>query len=243
MAATQKSTFWPSFPIRSFGQFLAKMHRFATVQNVTDIQTTDRRHSVRKAWPIVRSANNRLEWSSTYVSRPMGDHEISVSPTLLVYDMIILIHQQVQVEEWTTYRTSPPQSNLRRARRFSADKTSSKLLGSHSPSMLSPFKTSLAEWSPISRMCCTYALYALSTVHLLLNGRRQWQWQWPCCVCFVTFFAHGFLFNPHFDLESEYIIRKPIIHSILCYIPHREILSTFHTRVDNRSIRHFTTKI
>ena len=41
--------------------------------------------------------------------------------------------------------TSPPLSNLRRARHSSADKTSSKLLGSHSPSMLSPFKTSLAE--------------------------------------------------------------------------------------------------
>ena len=31
-----------------------------------------------------------------------------------------------------------PQSNLRRARRSSADKTNSKLLQSHSPSMLTP---------------------------------------------------------------------------------------------------------
>ena len=45
----------------------------------------------------------------------------------------------------TAFITSPPQSNLRRARRSSADKTSSKLMGSHSPSMLSPFKTSRAE--------------------------------------------------------------------------------------------------
>jgi len=42
-------------------------------------------------------------------------------------------------------KTSPPQSNLRRARRSSADKTSSKLLGLHSPSMLSTFKTSLTD--------------------------------------------------------------------------------------------------
>ena len=55
--------------------------------------------------------------------------------------------------------------------------------------------------------------------------------------CYV--FALEFLFNPHFDLEPDYIIRKPIIHRILWYIPRREMLSTFHTWVDNRSIRHF----
>jgi len=40
--------------------------------------------------------------------------------------------------------TSPPQSNLRSVHplhRSSADKTSSKLLELHNPSMLSPFKT------------------------------------------------------------------------------------------------------
>ena len=52
-------------------------------------------------------------------------------------------------------------------------------------------------------------------------------------------FAVGFLFNPHFDLEPDYIIRKPLLRSIQRYILRREILSTFHTRVDNRSIGHF----
>ena len=55
-----------------------------------------------------------------------------------------------------------------------------------------------------------------------------------CCI-----FALEFLFNPQFDLEPDYIIRKPILHRIQRYILHREILSTFHTRVDNRSICHF----
>jgi len=46
-------------------------------------------------------------------------------------------------------------------------------------------------------------------------------------LCYV--FVHKFLFNPHLDLEPDCIIRQPIIHRILRYIPCREILSTFHT--------------
>ena len=35
-------------------------------------------------------------------------------------------------------------------------------------------------------------------------------------VAFVLLrFAHEFLFNPHFDLEPDYIIRKPLLHRIL----------------------------
>jgi len=55
-----------------------------------------------------------------------------------------------------------------------------------------------------------------------------------CCV-----FAFEFLFNPQFDLEPDYIIRKSILHRIERYNLRREILSTFHTLVNNRSIRHF----
>ena len=55
--------------------------------------------------------------------------------------------------------------------------------------------------------------------------------------CYV--FAHEFFFNPQFDLEPDYIIRKGIRHRIQRYILCREILSTFLTRVDNRSVRHF----
>jgi len=57
-------------------------------------------------------------------------------------------------------------------------------------------------------------------------------------LCHIV--AHEFLVNyPYFDLEPDYIIRKQIDHRILPYIRRWEILSTFHTRVDNRSIRHF----
>jgi len=51
-----------------------------------------------------------------------------------------------------------------------------------------------------------------------------------CVLCYV--FVHKFLFNAHFDLEPVYIIRKPIVHRIQWYILRREILSTFHTRVE-----------
>ena len=58
-------------------------------------------------------------------------------------------------------------------------------------------------------------------------------------LCYV--FAHKFLFNPHFDLEPDYIIRKPTVLRIQRYILCRETLSTFHTRVDHRSVRHSAT--
>jgi len=41
-----------------------------------------------------------------------------------------------------------------------------------------------------------------------------------------------FLLNPHFDLEPDYIIRKPMQHRFQLYILRREILSIFHTRVE-----------
>ena len=58
---------------------------------------------------------------------------------------------------------------------------------------------------------------------------------------FFYIFAHEFFFNPHFDLEPDYVIRKTIVHRIQRYILRREILSTFHTRVDHRSVCHFAT--
>ena len=56
---------------------------------------------------------------------------------------------------------------------------------------------------------------------------------------FCYIFAHEFLFNPHFDLEPDDIIGKGIRHRIQRYTVRMEILPIFHTRVDNRSIRHF----
>jgi len=58
-----------------------------------------------------------------------------------------------------------------------------------------------------------------------------------CLFCYV--FAHEFLLNPHFYLEPDYIIRKGIRHRIQRCNLHREILSTFHTRVNNWSACHF----
>jgi len=62
-------------------------------------------------------------------------------------------------------------------------------------------------------------------------------------LCYV--FVHKFLFNPHFDLEPDYkkeSTRKPTVHRILRYIPRREILSTFHTRVDHLCIINYTVE-
>jgi len=47
--------------------------------------------------------------------------------------------------------------------------------------------------------------------------------------------------QPHFDLEPDYIIRKPMKHRFQLYIVRTEILSTFHTRVEHisrRTMRH-----
>ena len=45
-------------------------------------------------------------------------------------------------------------------------------------------------------MCCTYALYVLSTVHPLLNGRQPQVWQSQCCVRCVTFLYINFSSTP-----------------------------------------------
>ena len=52
-------------------------------------------------------------------------------------------------------------------------------------------------------------------------------------------FPHEFLFNLHFDLEPDYIIRKGMQHRIQRYTVRTEILSTFHTRVECISQRHW----
>jgi len=41
-----------------------------------------------------------------------------------------------------------------------------------------------------------------------------------------------FLLNPHFDLEPDYIFRKPIKQHFQWYIVHTEIFSTFHAQVE-----------
>ena len=53
---------------------------------------------------------------------------------------------------------------------------------------------------------------------------------------FSYIFSHEFLFNPHSDLESDYIIRKGIRHRIQRYTMRTEILPIFHTRVNYQSV-------
>ena len=53
---------------------------------------------------------------------------------------------------------------------------------------------------------------------------------------FWYIFAREFLFNPYFDLEPDYIVGKSILHRIQRHILRMEMLSTFHTRVDRRSV-------
>jgi len=117
---------------------------------------------------------------------------------------------------WATTLVTSPQSNLRRARHASADKTNSKLLGSHSPIMLT-VRSRSCIWPP------------RSTPLSLLS-------QWMCCILFCYIFAYEFLFNPHFDLEPSYIIRKGIRHRIQRHTMHTEILPIFDTQVDYRSV-------
>ena len=50
-------------------------------------------------------------------------------------------------------------------------------------------------------------------------------------MCFKRYIFCTFLLNPHFDLEPDYINRKPIKHRFQLNIVRTEILSTFHTRV------------
>ena len=64
--------------------------------------------------------------------------------------------------------------------------------------------------------------------------RRYCRLRWTFCVLFYCTFR----VNPHFDLEPDYITRKPIVRRIQRYILRREILSTFQTQVDHQSVRH-----
>jgi len=115
------------------------------------------------------------------------------------------------------------QSNLRRERRSSADKTSSKLLGSHSPSMLTVRSRSMLKYGRRASHRIVITTDAVGVLRL-----------------FWYIFAHEFLFNPHFDLEPDYIIRKGMRHRIQRYTMRTEILLTFHTRVEWISQRHIT---
>jgi len=77
-----------------------------------------------------------------------------------------------------------PQSNLRRACRSSADKTSSKLLGSHSPSMLTVRSRSMLKYGRRASQCyhyCRSGRVAFVLIHIctwisLQPSFRSWTW-------------------------------------------------------------------
>jgi len=89
--------------------------------------------------------------------------------------------------------------------------------------MLMPVRWDLGHREMATQFCCGYATAAILPV-----------------LCYV--FVHKFLFKPHFHLKPDYIIRKPIRHRIQWCNLRRKILSTFHTWVDHRSVRHFPTE-
>jgi len=66
--------------------------------------------------------------------------------------------------------------------------------------------------------------------------------EWTFCALHLLHFC-TLLINLHFDLEPDYIIRKPIKRRFQQCLIHTEIVSTFHTRVEYISwwtIRHST---
>jgi len=64
--------------------------------------------------------------------------------------------------------------------------------------------------------------------HQLRGGRVE--------VLFSCVFEREFRVNPNFDLEPEYVIRKGISRRIQRHTMRMEILPTFHTRADRRSL-------
>ena len=62
-----------------------------------------------------------------------------------------------------------------------------------------------------------------------------------CCRAFTLALARlsccTFLLNTHFNLELDYIVRKPMKHRFQLYIVRTEIFSTFHARVEYISWR------
>ena len=127
-------------------------------------------------------------------------------------------------QQWLSSKTTSPQSHLRKAHRSSADKKNSKLLELHSP---------VKSRSSPNYIDCARAVRRCWNMAVAWWPPAKWQlWCLLWCV-----FALGFLFNPQFDLEPDYIIRKGIWRRIQRYIPRREMSSTFHTQVDCRSLQ------
>jgi len=77
--------------------------------------------------------------------------------------------------------------------------------------------------------------------HFTADGRNEVSAAWraaksPFCVLQLLHFC-TFLRNPHFDLESDYVVREPIKRHFQQYFVRTEILSTFHTRIEYISQR------
>jgi len=81
---------------------------------------------------------------------------------------------------WYTNALTSPQSNLRKARRSSANKTSSKLMRSHTPSMLTVKSRSMLKHghhaSPVAQWACRIFLIHFCTWISRQPPLRSWTW-------------------------------------------------------------------
>jgi len=105
-----------------------------------------------------------------------------------------------------------------KARRSSADKKNSKLLVSHISRNLGHGLPNCIDWVIIRLRPCavrTAPVRSPCAAASLKHGGLQLA---PLVVRFVVLlayvFADEFLFNPQFDLEPDYMIRKPVVHRI-----------------------------
>jgi len=78
---------------------------------------------------------------------------------------------------------------------------------------------------------CPLCYNLASRNSLLLRATKPKHWT-DMVLHFCTF-----LLNPHFDLETDYIVRKPIKQCFQRYFVHTDIFSTFHARVEYISVK------
>jgi len=109
-----------------------------------------------------------------------------------------------------------------------------------------------AKWTEWNwQMYCFHFCVSVYTQSINRLSTGQWSlWRHRCTACCcksilrdITYIFCTFLLKPHFDLEPDCIIRKPIKRCFQQYLVRTEILSTFHTQVEyisQRTIHHST---
>jgi len=108
-------------------------------QNAMTMTMTSNEQLPRRTALILSIFNNQQKLNITRRLELVGEAAIGLSSANTIYCTTMLKRKDTKDERIHKLRhKTSPQSNLRRARRSSAHKTNSKLLGSHSPSMLTP---------------------------------------------------------------------------------------------------------